>query len=189
MLGALNDIKVGLIINYEGEPFIVMTANFMRKSQGKPVMQTKMKSMLTDKTLEVSFKPGDKIEEADVKRRPAQFLYTDTNDIHLMNEETFEQFSLPLKGLEEKVVFLKEGENVDVIYFDEKPLTLQLPIKVTLKVTETPEGAKGDSAQGRVTKVATMENGLKVNVPLFINEGDMVKVNTDTGDYVERVSK
>ena len=189
MLGALNDIKQGLIINYENEPYLVVGANFMRKSQGKPVMQTKMKSLLSGKTLEVSFKPGDKVEEADVKRRPAQFLYADADDVHFMNEETFEQFSLPRKGIGEKVIYLKEGESVDVVYFDNKPLTIQLPIKVTLTVAEAPEGAKGDSAQGRVTKVATMENGLKVNVPLFINEGDVIKVNTETGDYVERASK
>lgn len=189
MLGSLNEIKVGLIINHEGEPYIVMVANFMRKSQGKPVMQTKMKSLLTEKTLEVSFKPGDKIEEADVKRRPAQFLYTDDDFAYFMNEETFEQFSVPLAGSEDKVKYLKEGENVDINYFLEKPLTILLPNKVTLTVTEAPEGAKGDSAQGRVTKVAIMENGLKVNVPLFINEGDIIKVNTETGDYAERVSK
>ena len=109
MLGALNDIKVGLIINYEGVPYIVMNANFMRKSQGKPVMQTKMKSLLTDKTLEISFKTGDKIEEADVKRRSAQFLYTDTNAINFMNDETFDQFTVPLAGSEDKIKFLKEG--------------------------------------------------------------------------------
>jgi elongation factor P len=189
MIGALNDIKQGLIINYEGEPFMVVGANFMRKSQGKPVMQTKMKSLLTDKTLEISFKPGDKVEEADVKRRPAQFLYTGATDVNFMNEETFEQFTLPLNGLEDKIVFLKEGEKIDVVFFDDKPLTLQLPIKVMLTVSETPDGAKGDSAQGRVTKVATMENGLKVNVPLFIKEGDIIKVNTESGDYIERVSK
>lgn len=189
MLGSLNEIKVGLIIKYEGVPYIVMNANFMRKSQGKPVMQTKMKSLLTDKTLEISFKPGDKVEEADVKRRPAQFLYADAEGINFMNDETFEQFTAPLAGSEDKIKYLKEGEKADIVYFDDKPLTIQLPIKVTLTVSEAPEGAKGDSAQGRVTKIATMENGLKVNVPLFINEGDIIKVNTDSGDYVERVSK
>ena len=189
MLSTLNDIKVGLIIQYDNEPYMVTSANFMRKSQGKPVMQTKMKSMLTGKTREISFKPGDKVKEADVVRKPTQFLYVGNGEIFFMNEESYEQFSLSLTGLEDKVSYLKEGERVEVIYFDEKPLTIQMPITVALTVQHAPPGARGDSAGGRVTKVAIMENGLKVNVPLFINEGDTIKVNTDNGGYIERVKK
>jgi elongation factor P len=188
ILGALNDIKQGLIISYNNEPWQVMEANFMRTSQRKPVMQTKLKSLLSDKTLEISFKPGDKVEEANIEKKKAQYLYADATEANFMDQKTYEQFSVKKNLIDEKLTYLKEGQEVDIVLWQDSPLTIAIPKKVELKVIEAPPGVKGDSAQGRVTKQITLENGLQMSAPLFIKEGDIVRINTDSGEYVERVT-
>lgn len=187
MISALNDIKQGLILHYKDEPWQVMGANFMRTSQRKPVMQTKLKNFVSGKTLEVSFKPGDKIEEAKIVRKKSQYLYSDDVHAYFMSEDSYEQFSIEKKIIEEKLIYLKEGETIDTLFFLEKPITIDIPKKVEMKVISAPPGIRGDSAQGRVTKEIILENKLKVNAPLFVKEGDVVRVNTETGEYAERV--
>jgi elongation factor P len=182
----LNDIKVGLVINYEGEPYIVLEAHFVRMQQRKPVMQTKMRHLITGKVLEISFKPGDRVETADLARKKVSYLYRETDQFHFMDGETFEQFSLPKSLIGGKSDYLKDGETVDVLYYNDKPMNLELPKKVELKVIETEPGARGDTAQGAVLKPAKLETGATLNVPLFVKEGDIIRVNTERGEYVER---
>ena len=185
VLPSLNSIKVGLNILVNEEPYQVLEASFMRTAQRKPVMRTKLRHLFTGRVLEQSFKPGDKVEEADMSRVRANYLYADDNQCHFMNQETFEQFDFSKEILGEQVKFLKEGLEVNILNFNGAPITVELPKKVSLKVTETPPGARGDTATGG-TKQAKLETGLTVNVPLFIKEGELVVVNTETGDYVER---
>lgn len=187
VISTLNDIKVGLVVNYEGEPYIVLEAKFVRMQQRKPVMQTKMRHLITGRTLEYSFKPGDRLEIADMARTKVNYLYRDNDQMHFMDNNTFEQFSLPLTMLGDKIGFLKDGEEVDVVYYNEKPISVELPKKVDLKVIETEPGVKGDTAQGSVMKPAKLEAGATINVPLFVKEGDTIRINTDRGEYVERV--
>lgn len=184
-LSTLNDIKKGLNINWEGEPYTVVEANFVRMQQRKPVMQTKLKGLITGKVIEYSFKPGDKVETADLSRAKANYMYKDEDAAYFMNNETFDQFELPLDQLGNKINFLKDGTDCDVLYFEGKPVSIDLPIKVTLKVTQAPPGIKGDSSSN-VTKQITLETGAVINAPLFVNEGDDIIVNTDNEEYVER---
>ena len=153
--------------------------------QRKPVMQTKMKNLINGKVLEYNFKQGEKVEEANLERSKANYLYKDADQAYLMDNTSFEQFNINIDLLGQKASFLKDGEDVDVLYFNQKPVNIDLPAKVVLKVTEAPPGVKGDSAQG-ATKQITLETGLIINAPLFIKEGDEVRINTETGDYVER---
>jgi len=148
-----------------------------------------MKNLVTGKTLEVTFKPVDKIEEATITRKKAQFLYADNDSANMMDNESYEQVALPLEVVGDKVTYLKEGENIDILYFNDNPITISIPVKVELKVTSAPPGVKGDSAQGRVQKSIELENGVSIQAPLFIKEGDSIRINTDTGEYVERVSE
>ncbi len=185
VLPSLNSIKVGINILVDNEPYQVLEASFMRTAQRKPVMRTKLRHLLTGRVLEQSFKPGDKVEEADMSKTKASFLYTDVQQCHFMNQETFEQFDFPLAKLGDRIKFLKEGLEVNILNFNEEPVGVDLPKKVTLKVTVAPPGIKGDTA-GNVTKQITLETGLQVNAPLFIKEGEEVIINTDTGQYVER---
>ena len=186
-LPALNDIRAGILISHNGEPWQVMEANFMRTSQRKPVMQTKLKNLITGKTLEYSFKPGDKVEEANVGKKSAQFLYQTPTEAVFMDTASYEEIHMKKGGIENKLAFLKEGESIEIVTWNDTPITINIPKKVELKVISAPEGVKGDS-QGRVTKQITLENELTLNVPLFVKEGDTVRINTDTGEYVERVS-
>lgn len=183
-----SDLKgTGQIIKYNNEPYQIIWSNFMRTAQRKPVIQTKMRNLITGKVMEYSFKFGEKIEGADVIRKKAQFLYNDEEGSHFMNPETFETVVLAKELVGDQKMFLKEGTDTQLIYFEDRPIGLDLPIKIELKVTETSPGIKGDTAQGG-SKPATLETGHVVNVPLFIKEGDMVRVNTTTGEYVERAN-
>ncbi len=187
VLPSLNSIRVGLTVLFNGDPYQVQTANFVRMQQRKPVMQTKMKNLINGKVLEYSFKPGDRVEEADLERVKCDYLYTDQSGVYFMDTNTYEQFTIDQSLLGERVKLLKEGTQVDVLYFDSRPITVSLPPKIDLLVTSSPPGIKGDSA-GNVNKQVTLETGLTVNAPLFIKEGDVLRINTDTLEYVERVT-
>lgn len=188
MLSSLNDIKKGLNILYEGEPYVVAEANFVRMQQRKPVMQTKMKNLLNGKVAQVNFHPGDRVEEADLMRKKADYLYNDGTSYNFMSQDDFEQFSIAKESVGDKVGYLKEGDKVDALYFNGNPVSVSVLPKVELKVVSAPEGVKGDSAQGRVTKAAEMETGITIQVPLFVKEGDIIRINTESGEYVERVN-
>jgi elongation factor P len=187
MLSTLNDIKQGLSILHEGEPYIVAESNFVRMQQRKPVMQTKLKNLLNGKVVEINFHPGDKIEEADLQRKRADYLYNDSDNYYFMSQDDYEQFSLPKEVIGDRAGYMKDGDKVDVLYFNNNPVSISLPPKVELKIVSAPDAVKGNSAQGRVTKTAELETGLNVQVPLFVKEGEIIRVNTETGEYVERV--
>ena len=189
VLPSLNSIKPGVTILYNGEPYIVQWANFVRMQQRKPVMQTKLKHLVTGKVLEYSFKPGEKVEAADLERIKANFLYRDHEGGHFMDNENYEQFTFSDEALGEKINYLKEGFEVQILTFNENPITVELPPKVNLRVTSAAPGVRGDSAQGNVTKEATLENGLLLKVPLFVKEGDIVRISTESGEYLERIEQ
>lgn len=187
MLSSLNDIKKGLSINFNNEPYIVLEANFVRMQQRKPVMQTKLRNLITGKVLEYSFKQGERVEEADLQRGTANYLYKDERFVNFMDNKSYEQFTIPLEVLGDKIKFLKEGTECDVLYYEDSPVNVDIPIKIKLKVITAPPGVKGDTASN-VTKQVTLETGAVINAPLFIKEGETIIVNTDTGTYVERAN-
>src|SRR3989344_9698890 len=174
----LTDVKKGVLVLYNDLPHEVMWSQFMRMQQRKPVMQTKMRNLVTGRVVEYSFKAGETIQEAEVNKQKAQYLYADTSGAHFMNTETFETIDIPKDLSEDKVGYLKEGEEVMLRYFDEKPISIELPVKVELKVKDTPPGLRGDTSSGG-NKPATLETGLVVNVQLFVKEGDVIRINTE----------
>jgi elongation factor P len=182
-----NELKKGAVMVWQGQPHEIMTAQFVRMQQRKPVMQMKMRNLFTGKVVEYSAKSGESFERADIQKHKVQFLYADRDGAHFMNQETFETVDISPELSAEKVGFLKEGTDVNLVYFDDKPISVELPIKVDLEVKSTPPGIRGDTATGG-SKPATLETGLTINVPLFINEGDKVRVNTETGQYAERAN-
>ncbi len=186
VLPSLNAIKVGLTILRDGDPYEVVEAHFVRMQQRKPVMQTKLRHTGTGKILEYSFKPGESVETAEIEKRKASFLYADKTTAHFMDAQSFEELEIPLGSLDFKAQLMKEGVEVTVVVFDGKILSCELPKKVELLVTSAPPGVRGDSAQGSVSKLVETETGYSVGVPLFIKEGDVIRINTDTGQYVER---
>lgn len=185
---AISDIKQGTICKIGTEPYEVIWTQHVQMGRGGAILRLKIKSLLNGKVLEKTLKGADTLDEANLTRAKVNFLYADNQGFHFMDNETYEQFDFPTDQIGDRKNYLKEGDQVTLMKSDDKPLTISLPIKMEFKVTSTPEGVKGDTAQGRVTKTAEIETGYKLAVPLFIKQGEMIRVNTETGEYVERAS-
>ncbi len=185
----LKGIKRGTVLIYNGEPCRVVEAKFLRMQARKPVMQTKMKSLSSDKTYEYNFKQGETIETADLDRTSANFLYKQGDDAVFMDNTSYEQITIDPETLGDAANFLSEGVTADLLYWNGDIVSISLPPKVDLMVTESEPGAKGDTAQGSGTKPATLETGYTIQVPIFINQGEKIRINTETGEYDSRVTK
>ncbi len=183
-----SDFKKGAAIKYNGETCIILSYQFVNPGKGSAFTRTKLKNAKSGKIFEVSFRSGESIDEANVEYRNCQYLYNDGKDMTFMDSSTYEQFILPLENVGDMQNYIVDGSEVIVVFIDGAPFTIQLPPKMNFRVIEAPPGDKGDTATGG-SKQVVLETGVKVNVPLFIKEGDTVKVNTDTGEYVERVSQ
>lgn len=182
---SLNEIKIGALLKITNEPYAVIRAEHHKMGRGGAVLKTKLKNLLTGNVVEKTFQGNDKAEEAETETNKVNYLYKTETEAYFMNNENFEQFSLPLEQIGDKLKFLKKSLDVDILYFQGQPATLKLPIKISLKVISAPPGVKGNSA-GNVTKIVELETGAQINAPMFINEGDLVIINTDTGEYVSR---
>jgi len=187
MLG-ITDLKTGVAIVHEGAPHIVLKYEHSKQGRGGAVMRTKLKNLVTGATFDITFKGGDKFDEAELHKRPCTYLYKDGSDYTFMDGTTFEQFTLNASELGEKVNFMREGGELQILFFEDKPVSIELPIKMEFEVTHTEPGVRGDTAQGG-TKPATIETGAIITVPLFVKIGDMIRVNTVEGTYVERVKQ
>jgi elongation factor P len=185
----ISDIHLGTVMKVDGQPYVVVWTQHVHMGRGGNILRTKIKNLIDGRVLERTFKGVDSAEEADLMRGRASYLYKDSDNAFFMNIKDYEQFGLSLEQVGEQTHYLKEGDEVDVLYFEDRPVTINLPKKVELKVTQTVDGARGDTAQGKVTKPATLETGLEIGVPLFVKEGDLVRVSTETGEYVERVNE
>lgn len=183
---SIGELRVGKAILVDGEPFIITSAQHSKKARAGGVCKTKLRNLKTGANVQKTFQGNDKLKPADVGYRKCQFLYSDGGEYHFMNNETFEQFSFMADDLGDQTNFLVDGNDVDVLTFEETPIGLQLPPKVVLEVVQTDPGVKGDTASGG-SKPATMNTGYVLQVPLFMKEGDKVRVNTESGEYVERV--
>jgi elongation factor P len=184
---AYNEIKQKKIIVLEGQPFEVLSSHFAKKQRQKATNQTRLKNLKSGKVVECTFHQSDTVEEASITKQKAIYLYNHRGTFWF-NYENGRRFSIEEEKIGERQKFLKENTSVDLLLFDDEIIGLSLPPKIDLKVTEAPPGVKGDTAQGG-TKQVTLETGAVVSVPLFINAGDTVRVNTDTGEYTERIAK
>ena len=183
----ISTIRLGKVLKVNEQPYLVVYALHFRTAQRRANLKTKLKNLVDGSVLEKTFTSGEKADEADLERGHASFLYIEGNEANFMNSESFEQFSLSKENVGEGISFLKDGTEVSVLNFEGHPVAVQLPAKIELKVTSAPPGIKGDTA-GTATKTVTVETGYQVNAPLFIKEGDVIRINTETGEYVERVA-
>jgi len=182
---SLSEIKLGKIIRLGGEPYLVTKTEHHKMGRGGAVLKTKLRNLITGNMLDKTIQGSEKVDEADTEKKKANFLYKDEREAQFMDAGSYEQFSLPLDQIGDKMKFLKDGTDVDVLCFEGRPVAMEMPVKVVLKVVSAPPGVKGNSA-GNVTKTAELETGVQLTVPMFINEGDLIRINTDTGEYVER---
>jgi elongation factor P len=180
------DFKKGLRIVFDDQPYQIVDFQHVKPGKGGAFVRTKLKHMRQGRVIDNTFRSGEKVELVDFEEKHMQYLYRDDR-YHFMDLETYEQVSLSADEVGDAREYLKENTEVDVLYIDGSPVTVELPNFVELTVTRTDPGVRGDTAQGG-TKPATLETGAVVQVPLFLNEGDLVKVDTRTGDYLGRVA-
>lgn len=183
-----SDLRKGLKIVIDGEPYIITEFEFSKPGKGQALYRCKLKNMLTGYTMDRTYRSGDKFEPANLNEVKMQFLYKDGDGYHFMNMTTYEQIDMTEEQVGEAKNFLKENMEVSLLFFDETPISIDLPNFVELEVVDAPPGVKGDTATG-ATKPATLETGYTLQVPLFIEEGDILKIDTRTGQYVERKKK
>lgn len=182
-----NEIKPRKYIVFNGEPHEVLDSHVFRKQQRKPVNATKLKNLITGKVVENSFHQSEKAEEADIESAEAKYLYTNRGEYWFCQaNDPSKRFQINPEILGSKINFVKVNSVINVLSFGDQIIGIDMPIKVDLKVTDAPPAVKGNTVQGG-NKQVTLETGVTINTPMFINEGDVVRVNTDTGEYVERV--
>ncbi len=181
-----SDIRKGLRIEISGEPFSIIDFLHVKPGKGGAFIRTKLKNLKTGSIIDKTFRSGEKLKKADLEEKEMQYLYNDGESYHFMDNETYEQFSLPKNKIEYEKNFLKDNTNVKVLFFKGDAISVELPTFVELEVTHTEPGLKGDTASS-ASKPATLETDYTLNVPLFINIGDVLKIDTRTGEYVERV--
>jgi len=183
-----SEFRNGLMIIWKDDIWEMIDFQHVKPGKGGAFVRTRLKNVKDGRELDNTFRAGAKVEEVRVEKRPHQYLYEDDYGLHFMNTETYEQFSLPPEQVE-GMEYIKEGGDVDILFRADtnEPMRMDIPQKVELEVTDTTPGVKGDTAQGG-SKPATLESDATVDVPLFINEGDVVRVSTQTGEYETRVS-
>ncbi len=182
------DFKKGLKLMVEGQPYVIVDFQHVKPGKGNQFSRTKMRALLTGQNLERTFKSGERFEVPNVENVEMTFLYKDDNGYNFMNQTNFEQISMMDHEIGESKNFLHENLVVVITIYNDKPVLVDVPNAVNLKVAQTDPGIKGDRVSG-ATKPATMESGLVVNVPLHISEGDVLRIDTNDSVYVERVSQ
>jgi len=183
-----SQFRNGLKIELDGNPFVIIYFQHVKPGKGGAFVRTKVKNLLNGKVLERTFRSGEKCEEADVEDKTMEYLYHDGENLVFMDSATYDQLPMPEAVVGDAKLYLQENMKVDVLFWKGKPVNLELPQFVEAIVTKSDPGLKGDTSSG-ATKPATIETGATLQVPLFINEGDKLRIDTRTGEYCERVNK
>ncbi|MBN1466594.1 elongation factor P [candidate division KSB1 bacterium] len=184
----VSDFRTGLVVKIDGDLFSIVEFQHVKMGRGAAFTRTKLKNMSNGRILERTFRGSDKLEDVRVERRNMQFLYREGDHLVCMDNETYEQLSLDNKLMTPGTDFLKEGEPVSILMDGDQPIAAEMPIFVELEIVDTDPGFKGDTVSG-ATKSATVETGGKVQVPLFIEKGDIIRIDTRSSAYLERVNK
>lgn len=180
------DFRKGLRIEVNGEPYIIVDFQHVKPGKGGAFVRTKLKNLLSGNVVDKTFRSGEKVGKPDLEEKEMQFLYQDGEGFHFMDNATYEQLAFQEEVIGDSKNFLQENTNVTILFYQGRAINLELPIFVELEVTEAEPGVKGDTASG-ASKPVTVETGAKIQVPLFINVGDRLKIDTRTGEYIERV--
>lgn len=184
-----NEFKAGLKVEIEGQPYTMVTNEFVKPGKGQPFNRVRLKHLITGRVVERTFKSGEKVDLADVEETNLRMLYKEANGVIFMDDNSFEQITIPDSVIGDNSIWLLEDQMYSIIVYNGVPISLEPPTFMELKIVETSPGVRGDTASGRVMKPATLETGAKVQVPIFIDEGEVVKFDTRTTEYVSRVNK
>jgi len=181
----LSEIKTGKTISLDNDPYLVIFHQHSKIGRAGAVLRTKIRNLKTGAVMERTFQGSDKIEEAEIEKSKAQYLYCEGENYFFMDNVNYEQFSLPKSVLGNLTDYLIDGTELTILNYNNAPINIELPVKMELKVIEAPPAIRGNTADGG-TKQVTLETGIKVNTPLFIKQGDVIRINTETGEYSER---
>lgn len=182
----VNDLRKGVTFTLDGQLYRVLEYSHNKPGRGNATIRTRLYNLRTGVITDKTFQSGDRVQDIRLETRVAQYLYRDGDLYYFMDNTTFEQTPINASSLGDHVNYLRENMDVKLTFYEDQPLDVELPASVDLKVVESEPGVRGDTATG-ATKLATTETGLKVQVPLFVNVGDTIRVNTETGQYVTRV--
>lgn len=180
------ELRAGRTFQEDGQPYLVLKYEHTKMGRGTANIKVKVKNLKTGSVTEKTFISGARVEEILTQKKKLQYLYSDQSSYYFIEPKSFEQFTIPVKLLREQVDFLKEGIEVNILFVEEEPVSVELAPKMKFKIKETGPGVKGNSATN-IFKPATLDNGMKIKVPLFIKTGEKIWVDTRTGEYVERV--
>lgn len=183
-----NEFKSGMKVEVEGQPYNIVSNEFVKPGKGQAFNRVRIKHLLTGRVIERTFKSGEKLELADIVETQMRMLYKEADGVVFMDENTFEQITIPNENIGDNTKWLIEDMMYDILIYKGNPVSVEPPTFMELKITETAPGDRGNTASGRVLKPATLETGATVQVPIFVVEGEKVKIDTRTGEYVSRVS-
>ncbi|MGA8164730.1 MAG: elongation factor P [Waddliaceae bacterium] len=183
-----NELKAGLKVEVDDQPYIVVSNEFVKPGKGQAFNRVRLKHLLTRRTIDRTFKSGEKLTVADVFETEMQMLYRESDGIVFMDEKTFEQVNIPLDKIGDALQWMLEDRNYEVIFYKNEAVSVEPPTFMEMKVAATDPGVRGDSASGRVMKPAETESGAQISVPIFVDEGEKIKIDTRTGEYVSRVT-
>ena len=185
----MNDLKIGTFFIWEGQPFEVLHSQHLKMQQRRPVLQTKIKNLISGKIIERNFQQSDSFEEADIQKKEVKFLYSHRGEYWFSEaDDPSKRFELDENIIGESSQFLKPDTLISALLFSDKIINIELPVKIDFKVIEAPPSLRGNTAQGG-TKQVKIETGAQISAPLFIEKGDVIRINTQTGEYTERTEK
>ena len=185
-MATTNDLKNGLVLNIDGNLWSVVEFQHVKPGKGGAFVRTKLRRSSDGAVIDRTFRAGEKFRPVRTETRRMQYLYQDGSDAHFMDSESYEQLTIPVGALGEALNWMKEATELELLYIDDQPADVQLPSAVDLAVSETEPGVRGDTASGGGNKPAVLETGARIQVPLFVDVGDVVRVDTRSGEYVSR---
>ncbi|MFC2049141.1 elongation factor P [Chlamydiota bacterium] len=184
-----NDFRAGQKVEVDGQPYTIVSVQFVKPGKGQAFTRVKLKHLKSARTIERTFKSGESVEEADVQEAKLRLLYMDADGATFMDDVSYEQMTIASDKIEDVKQWLQEDAIYSLVFYKGEPTTVEPPTFMELEITETAPGVRGDTASGRVLKPATVSTGATVQVPIFIDQGEVIKVDTRTGEYVSRVNK
>jgi len=183
-----NEFKSGMKIVFEGQPYTIVTNEFVKPGKGQAFNRVRIKHLISGRTIEKTFKSGEKVDVADVEESEMRLLYKEADGAVFMDEKSFEQITIAFDNIGDTAQWLMDDRMYDIVFYNGAPVSVEPPTFMEMRVKETSPGARGDTASGRVLKPSVVESGAKVQIPIFIDEGEIIKVDTRTGEYVSRVT-
>ena len=183
----VGQISKGMCLILKGQPYLIVEREFVTPGKGQAFARIKFKNLINGSTLTETMKTGDDVQEADVGERNASYMFTDSESYHFMDTANFEQFEIPIAGMEDRAYYLLENETYKIVLWDNKPIEIVVPTKMVFTMVDAPDAIRGDTVSG-ATKLCKTETGLTVKCPIFIKQNERIRINTETNEYLERVN-